>query len=299
MNTKKHAQTGSLDSRALIILLLCAAAKHLKTFASGIPILAALILGLMCLTQQTDSQSPAQLPNQDRGDPRPPGDVGGPCVEVAPSVWRQEDPTTGERTKPCSPSHPVPVPVPPTPSPNATGYFYLIFYRGALENAGNQAIQQYNSSGKKGSLSWNGASPLQCGRACVGTPEPPYRYQAADIAYGWLNFHYSYSWLFSKDFSIQTRIGAVCEGWETGQGRLKATVSVDPYAYPAGGNWLADLIDFFGRNYTTDEMVKIINQKLPGLVGKGSTMNFGTCRSLGVSVDRDSSGRFDAFVWDQ
>jgi len=46
-------------------------------------------------------------------------------------------------------------------------------------------------------------------------------------------------------------------------------------------------------------MVKLINQQLPGFVGKGSsTMNFGTCRSLGVSVDRDSSGKFDAFVWD-
>jgi hypothetical protein len=259
--------------------------RHLQRFVRRVAILAALILGVMCLA------------------PLPPDVAGRPCVEVAPGVWRQEDPATGELTKPCSPSRPPPIPVPPTPSPNATGAFYLIYYRGALENAGNQVIQKYNSSGKKGSLSWNGASPLRCGRACVGAPEPPYQYQAGDIAYGWLNFHWCcYGlWPFevSKDFSIQTRIGAVCEGWQTGQGQLTLRSSVDPYAYPAGGNWLADLIDFFGRNYTTDEMVKLINQQLPGFVGKGSsTMNFGTCRSLGVSVDRDSSGKFDAFVWD-
>jgi hypothetical protein len=60
--------------------------KHLKIFLSTLPILAALILGLMCLA------------------PLPPGQHGGPCSEVAPGVWRQEDPATGELTKPCSPT---------------------------------------------------------------------------------------------------------------------------------------------------------------------------------------------------
>src|SRR5262249_46665574 len=107
--------------------------KHLKRFVSAVAILAALILGLMCLA------------------PLPPERHEEPCVEVSPGVWRKEDPATGELTKPCSPSQPLPVPVPPTPSPNAAGAFYLIYYRGALENAGNQVIQKYNSSGKKGS----------------------------------------------------------------------------------------------------------------------------------------------------
>jgi hypothetical protein len=58
--------------------------KHLKRFVSAITILIALILGLMCLA------------------PLPPERHGGPCVEVAPGVWRQEDPATDELTKPCS-----------------------------------------------------------------------------------------------------------------------------------------------------------------------------------------------------
>jgi len=58
--------------------------KHLKKFVSAVAILAALILGLMCLA------------------PLPADQNGGPCVEVAPGVWRQEDPATDELTKPCS-----------------------------------------------------------------------------------------------------------------------------------------------------------------------------------------------------
>ena len=58
--------------------------KHLKRFVGPVGILAALILGLMCLA------------------PLPPERHGGPCVEVAPGVWRTEDSVTGELTKPCS-----------------------------------------------------------------------------------------------------------------------------------------------------------------------------------------------------
>ena len=88
--------------------------KHLKRFVSAVAILAALILGVMCLTQQTDSQSTAPpLPNRDRGEPPPPGVVQEPCVEVALGVWRQEDPATGE-TRPCSPTFVSPKPTPST-----------------------------------------------------------------------------------------------------------------------------------------------------------------------------------------
>jgi len=62
--------------------------KHLKRFAKGVAILGMLISGLMCLTQQTDSQSTARLlPNKDGGDPPPPGVVE-PCIEVAPGACR-------------------------------------------------------------------------------------------------------------------------------------------------------------------------------------------------------------------
>src|SRR5437867_12397179 len=66
--------------------------------------LAALILGLMGLTRQTDSQSPARpLSNKDGGDPPPAGGGWGACGEVAPGVWQQENRATGEMRR-CSPT---------------------------------------------------------------------------------------------------------------------------------------------------------------------------------------------------
>src|SRR5262245_31157615 len=85
---------------------------------------------------------------------------------------------TSDRCPP--PPHPTPMPVPPLPSQNATGAFYLIYYRATLETIGNQMIQAYNTSGRLGALSWSGPSPLQCGHACVEAPEPPDEYWAFD-----------------------------------------------------------------------------------------------------------------------
>jgi hypothetical protein len=193
------------------------------------------------------------------------------------------------------------VPVPPAPSQNATGAFYLIYYRAALENIGNQMIQAYNTSGNTGSLSWNGPSPLQCGHACVEAPEPPDQYWAFDRAWGHINLHWEAGWgpfSVGKDFTIDTELDAVCDDWQTGLGRLKLTFVVWPTALAGDSNWLADIIDFFDNNYTTDWLINSVNQQLGGDDGI-STTDLGLCRSLGVSLDQTSGkGTFDAFVWD-
>jgi hypothetical protein len=203
---------------------------------------------------------------------------------------------------PPPPPPPQPVPVPPVPSQKAAGKFELRTYRETLDYIGREkVITEYNSSGRPGSLTWNGASPLNCGHACVDAPEPPYPYNSAARTQGWLNFHWCCwgRWPFevSKDFSILTEIGAVCDGWQTGHGRLKIRYSSVNYVFPGGGNWLANLIDFFDHGYTSDRLVREIGQRTFGFEGRNGEIERGSCRSLGVSVDNPSGNR-DAFIWD-
>ena len=83
-------------------------------------------------------------------------------------------PVTNPECHPPPPPPPKPQPVPPTPTAGATGQFDLIYYRYALEQAGNMLIQKYNTSGHPGSLSWNGPSPMNCGHSCLDAPEAPW-----------------------------------------------------------------------------------------------------------------------------
>jgi hypothetical protein len=222
--------------------------------------------------------------------------------------------------------HPEPSPirkfnVPPAPSGIPDVELPISMFRHILENIGNEAIRRYNMSGREGSLSWSGPTPVYCRHDCVSAPTGPDQYRPFDRTSGFINLRWTGPFWATKDFSISTRLEATCLGWEAafgaglGAGRLQLQFALDPVVLVNDGNWVTDVADFIIEFFTghygwssdylagfaNEEFSEWLNATIPGttitLNGGIATGDLGTCRSLGVYVDNTSAR--DSFIWDQ
>jgi hypothetical protein len=198
-------------------------------------------------------------------------------------------------TGPGDPANPTaPPPLPPAASSKATE-LSLVFVRAALAAAGDDAIRDYNSSGEGGTLSWNGATPITCGRSCNWAPVPPTTANPRAWTYSKMNFHLSaLAGLIQRDISVSVKMSASCYGWEDdGVGKLDLRL-LNENPIISGGTFAEDVFDFFIAGGFTSSL----DQKIKTRLGTSAmTIGFGPCTSLGAATT-NSGDIDDVFRWD-
>ena len=185
---------------------------------------------------------------------------------------------------------------------------YLIFYRHALEAAGDSVLQSINEK-TDFAASWaEGARPLKCGYDCVSPPSMsatvhldwPNQYFARISAH--LKFEVSRFEVAHRTIHVPVEVHFYCQNWESGNGQIQIYV-VPGRPWADGGSLLEAALDFIlmplniSRRIDTELRRRLETLSLPG---ETLTPRDSACRSLGVlSFFAEDHPQFDAILWDR
>lgn len=215
---------------------------------------------------------------------------------------------------------------PPAASDNANGGLLTTILRVALQEAGQQIIDDTNTQLKnhpsiRARLSWGkNSQPLECGYKCMSAPKMG-RTEFIDRPNNQRVEHYvrlSFKidnikrkvlgkWVPAAGIRriIRTNINiyAYCEGWQGGAGKIRIYTKTEPPFIDEAHGLVEEILDFILlplniSNFIDAEIARQLRS--PGGLPAIDAPN-GDCNSLGVLANypRDDRSRYDNIVWDR
>lgn len=215
---------------------------------------------------------------------------------------------------------------PPAASDNVDGSLLTTILRVAIQEAGQQMIDETNTQLKnhpniRARLSWGkNSKPLECGYKCMSAPRMG-RTEFVDRPNTRRVEHYvrlSFvvdnikrktlgKWVpaagIRRTIHANINIYAYCEGWQGGAGKIRIYTKAEPPFIDESHSLVEEILDFILLPFDISNFVdaQIARQlRSPGGLPVVEAPN-GDCNSLGVlsNYPRDDRSRYDNIVWDR